>query len=151
MRRPALIAALLLLPAALTAQSHPLVGNWNLSLPVGMRVENDEPTVIMGKGTMTVTAVGDSLIATLTMEPFEGRPPRPAARMAAKLAADTVAFSYASTATLNTNGEESTRKAVSTYRFEVDGDTLKGTIDRTIEGLDVTMGGPQPITGKRAK
>jgi hypothetical protein len=57
----------------------------------------------------------------------------------------------ASTATLNTNGEESTRKAVSTYRFEVDGDTLKGTIDRTIEGLDVTMGGPQPITGKRAK
>ena len=49
------------------------------------------------------------------------------------------------------NGEEMTRTSISTYVFDVANDALKGTIERAIEGLDVMMGGPQAITGTRAK
>ena len=151
MRPPLLLAALLLLPGALAAQAHPLVGAWDVTVPAGMRVENGEATPIIAKGTLTFSVTGDSLIGLLKTEPIEGQPERPAKRIAAKLVSGAVTFVTKSEATLNTNGEEVTRTAVSTYVFDVADNALKGSVERAIEGLDVQMGGPQPITGTRAK
>lgn len=151
MRRPLLLAALLLLPGALAAQSHPLVGTWNVTVPAGMRMENGEATPIMAKGSFAFSVVGDSIIGMLKNDPIEGQPERPAKRVAAKLTAGAVTFVSIGEAKMNMNGEEMVRTSTSTYRFEVDGDTLKGTLDRSIEGLNLDMGGAQPITGTRAK
>lgn len=151
MRRPLLLAALLLLPGALAAQSHPLVGTWNVSVPAGMRIGPEGPTAIMAKGSFAFSVVGDSIIGMLKNDPIEGQPERPAKRVAAKLTAGAVTFVSIGEAKMNMNGEEMVRTSTSTYRFEVDGDTLKGTLDRSIEGLNLDMGGAQPITGTRAK
>lgn len=151
MRRPLLLAALLLLPGALAAQTHPLVGTWDITIPAGMRVENGEATPIMAKGTLTFSVTGDSLIGILKTEPIEGQPVRPAKRIAAKLVTGAVTFVLKTEAKMSMNGEEMTRTAINTYVFDVADTALKGSIDRAIEGLDVDMGGPQPITGTRAK
>lgn len=151
MRRPLLLAALLLLPGALAAQTHPLVGTWDVNVPAGMRMENGEATPIMAKGTLTFTIAGDSLIGMLKTAPIEGQPERPAKRIAAKLAPGAVTFVSKGEAKMTMNGEEMTRTSISTYVFDVADNALKGTIERAIEGLDVMMGGPQPITGTRAK
>jgi hypothetical protein len=150
MRPFVLLSSMLFAPAALAAQSHPLVGTWAVEVPAGMRMENGEATPIMAKGTFVFSVVGDSLIGTLKSEPLEGMPARPASRVAAKLATGTVTFVSRSEAKLNMGGEEITRTAVSTWIFDVSGDTLKGTVERAIEGVEMAMGGPQPITGKRA-
>ncbi len=149
----ALFAAVLLtFPAALGAQAHPLVGNWDIELPGGMRMENGVVTPIMVKGTLAVVVQGDSLVGTLTAEPTEGRPARPPARLAAKNAPGQIKFSQSSEAKMNMNGEEMTRTMVSVYLFAVDGDALKGTVERHIEGLDdESMAAPMPITGKRVR
>lgn len=151
MRRPLLLAALLLLPGALAAQTHPLVGTWDVQVPAGIRRGPEGPTALMAKGSFTFSVAGDSIIGMLKNEPLEGQPERPAKRVAAKLAAGAITFVSTSEAKMTMNGEEMARTAISTYRFEVAGDTLKGTLDLTIEGMNLDMGGPQPITGTRAK
>lgn len=151
MRPSILLASLLLAPAALAAQAHPIVGIWDVSVPAGIRMENGEATPIMGKGSFVFSVVGDSLIGTLKTDPIKGMPQRPASRVAAKLAPGTVTFVSKSEAKLNMGGEEMTRTAVSTWIFEVTGDALKGSVERAIEGIEMPMGGPQPITGTRAK
>ena len=75
MRRPLLLAALLLLPGALAAQAHPLVGTWDVNVPAGMRMENGEATPIMAKGTLTFTVAGDSRSGMLTTAPRRSGPP----------------------------------------------------------------------------
>lgn len=151
MRPTALLPTLFLLPAALAAQAHPLVGDWAVDVPAGMRIQNDEAVPVMAKGTLTVVAEGDSLIATLKLEPHDDQPSRSPTRLAAKVTAGAVTFVSKSEAKMNMNGEETTHIAISTYTFESSGDTLKGTVAREIEGVDLSMGGPQPITGKRVK
>ena len=78
MRRPVLLAAFLLLPGALAAQSHPLIGTWDVNVPAGMRMENGEATPVMAKGTLVFSVAGDSLIGMLKTDPIEGQPARPA-------------------------------------------------------------------------
>ena len=152
MHRPsALVAALLLVPAALAAQSHPLVGTWDLSLPAGVRVEDGEPTPIMGKGNVVFSQVGDSIVGTLKVEPPEGMPARPAARLAAKASSGPLTFVQQSTATVRSNGAESTHKVTNTYVFEATGDALKGTVARDVEGVTVQLPGPMPLSGTRVK
>lgn len=151
MRRPLLLAALFLLPGALAAQTHPLVGTWDVNVPAGMRIGPEGPTAIMAKGSFTFSVVGDSIIGMLKNEPVEGQPARPAKRVAAKLTAGAVTFVSTGEAKMNMNGEEIVRTSISTYHFEVDGDKLKGTLERNIEGLNLDTGGAQPITGTRAK
>jgi hypothetical protein len=151
MVRPLLVTALLVMPTLLGAQSHPLVGTWDVQVPAGMRMENGEATPIMAKGSYTFAIVGDSIIGTLKNDPIEGQPARPAARVATKVVAGPVTFATQSEAKLNMNGEESTRTAYITYVFEVTGDTLKGSVDRRIEGINMMTMGPQPITGTRRK
>ncbi len=148
MRRYALLLALLVSPRLVHAQSHPLVGEWDVSYVGGMRIENGERVPVMVKGTLSITLQGDSLVAVLAAEPQEGLPARPPARFAARRADGKVTFVYKSEATLNMNGEQSKRTAISTYEMEATADALSGTVVRTIEGLDFPAT-PEPVTGKR--
>jgi nicotinamide riboside kinase len=145
-----LSAAVVAVSAYTLTQTHPLVGSWEMQLPGAVRMENGEQTITYVKGSLEVVLQGDSLIATLASEPVEGRPARPPARIAAKAATGPVTFTQRSEATLNMNGEEVKRTSVSTYVFTVTADDLKGTITRSIEGLDVAMA-PVDISGKRTK
>ena len=61
----ALLCLLALHTTALAAQAPSFVGGWQLSYPIGAMVENGEVTVLMGTGTLTIVALGDSLIGTL--------------------------------------------------------------------------------------
>lgn len=152
MSRTLLAALLVTLPGALAAQAHPLVGNWDLELPGGMRMENGNVTPIMVKGSLVVVVEGDSLIGTLKAEPTEGRPARPPLRLATKSAPGQLKFTHSSEAKMSMNGEETTRTMLSVYLFAVDGDALKGTVERHIEGMDIeSMAAPMPITGTRVK
>jgi hypothetical protein len=151
MPRHTLLAALLLcLPTVLSGQSHPLVGTWNVTVPAGVRIDNGEPAIIVAKGTLAVTVVGDSLIGTLNVEPPEGLPARPASRLAARRASGPTTFVSVTQATLNVNGSESQRSVTSTYIVESsDGDAFKGTVTRIINGLESPMSTPQPFNGTR--
>lgn len=48
------------------------------------------------------------------------------------------------------NGEEHTTTAISTWILKVDGDVMTGTLGRELEGMDMEMPPPQPVTGRRA-
>lgn len=154
MRRFALLLAALVLPRLAHAQSHPLVGEWSVSYVGGMRIENDQRIPFTVKGVLTVALEGDSLVATLKSEPPAGLPaapsPRPPARFAAKAVDGKVTFIHRSEATLNMNGQESKRTAISTYALEAKADALTGTLMRQIEGMDIPVE-PQPFTGTRTK
>ena len=117
-------------------------------MTVGSRIINDEETPIMQTGKMTVVQQGDSLIATLEMLPPEGMPARPASRMATKAAPGSVTFVHHGTAMISTNGEQKTSPSVSTFKFTVSGNALTGTVERRIEGMDISAA-PQPVTGTR--
>ncbi len=146
------IAALLVaVPFAVQAQSHPLVGAWDIEYAAGMRIDNDGPTPIMAKARMTVLAQGDSLIATVKTVPPEGMPARADMRLATKIAPGQVTFVYRSQVRMNMNGEESTRESVSTWLLDVTGDSLTGTMGREISGAEMHPSPPQPVKGTRAK
>ena len=148
MKRVALAALVTFAPALLPAQSSPLVGRWNMSMTVGSRLINDEETQIVQTGKMTVIQQGDSLIATLEMQPPEGMPARPASRMATKAAPGPITFVHHGTAMISSNGEQKTSPSVSTFKFTVSGNALTGTVERRIEGMDISAA-PQPVTGTR--
>ncbi len=149
MIRSLIALALAAAPHLVHAQTHPLVGDWSVSMAAGMRIENGEQTIITQKGMMSVAVVGDSIVATLKMEPLEGRPARPASRLAAKLVPGKVVFMDKREATINTNGEEQKVMSTSTFTFDPSGDALNGTVSREIPGMGGM--GAQPITGNRIK
>jgi hypothetical protein len=142
---------LLILPGVLTAQSHPLAGDWRISIPVGATIENGVATQILANGSVSLGVEGDSLIGTLKTEPPPGYPARPPARLAAGVAAVPSVFVVNSQATIDINGEASTRKVTSTYTMTAKGDELEGTIAREIEGGDLPKVEPQTFRGKRVK
>jgi len=146
--RSFLLLAAFLAPSFVQAQSHPLVGTWNVVVPVGMRTIGGASESITTTGVLTVTSTADSLIAQLTLEPMEGRPARPATRLAARLATGQVAFTSISSAQININGEVRSQPSTSTYLFEATGDALVGSVAREIAGM--AAAGAQPITGTRA-
>jgi hypothetical protein len=152
MRRDvSLFVLLLILPGALAAQSHPLAGNWDISIPVGATIENGVTTQIFANGAVSLGVEGDSIIGTLKVEPPPGYPARPPARLAAGVAAVPSVFVVNSQATIDINGVESTRKVTSTYTMTAKGDALEGTVAREIEGGDLPGMEPQAYRGKRAK
>src|SRR5690349_13473709 len=79
LRRILASSALLLAPVLLPAQS-PLVGKWKIEIVAGMRIENEERVLNKANATLTITEQGDSLIATLDVEPNANVPARPQAR-----------------------------------------------------------------------
>jgi hypothetical protein len=141
----------LILPGVLAAQSHPLAGDWEISIPVGASIENGVATQIFANGAASFGVEGDSIIGTLKVEPPPGYPARPPARLASGAAAVPSVFVVNSQATIDINGEESTRKVTSTYTMTAKGDALEGTVKRVIEGGDVPQLEPQTFRGKRVK
>jgi hypothetical protein len=136
-------------PAA--AQSHPLVGTWNLQYAAGTRIENGTPTVISGTGKLMVQLQGDSLIARLIPDPIDGAPARPESRMAAPIGAGPVVFIQRGVARVNRSGEEKEVTSISTWTLDAKGDALEGTVERRLEGMETPTRGPQPVTGPRVK
>lgn len=149
---PPMLAAFIMAgagPAA--AQSHPLVGTWNLRYAAGTRIENGTPTVIHGTGKLMVQLQGDSLIARLIPDPIDGGPGRPEWRMAARTGAGPVVFIQRGVARVNLNGEEKQATSISTWTLDAKGDALEGTVERRLEGMETPTRGPQPVTGTRVK
>jgi hypothetical protein len=144
-----LLPAVLFSSPALGASPHPLVGTWKVEFPGGARIENGVATPIRLKGSLTVEARGDSLIANLVPDQGEG-PARPPVRLAAKATAGDVTFVTHSQVTLNINGSEQKATSVATWVLRVNGERLEGTVDRKVEGMEAHAAGPQPITGTRA-
>jgi hypothetical protein len=149
MIRSLIALAVAVAPHVVHAQSHPLVGDWSVSMAGGMKIENGEQTIMMNKGVMNVKVVGDSIIATLTMEPMEGRPVRPPSRLAAKVTMGKITFTAQREASVNIGGEMQKVVATNTYVFDPSGDTLAGSLSSEIPGVGGM--GAQPITGTRVK
>lgn len=144
-------ALLVAAPLLAQAQAHPLVGAWDIEYAGAMHIENGMPTPVMMKGTMTVVAQGDSLVATVKTTPPAGMPPRADMRLATISASGPVTFIYRSQARVNINGEESVRESITTWSLTVSGDQLSGTMARQVGGGELPGGDPQPVKGTRAK
>lgn len=151
MSRSLLLAALMAAPVvAIAAQDHPLVGGWKITYAGGVRVENGASTPIEATARLTVEAQGDSLIAHFVPDPIDGRT-RPPFRVAALRRSGEVTFIQTSEATLNFGGGDQTRTATTRWTLMVSGDAIDGTIERSIEGLNMPTGGPQPVSGTRQR
>jgi hypothetical protein len=140
-----------LAPRPGTAQSG-LAGTWITEFDIGIRNENGVETS-MGKrqATLILAVAGDSV--TGTWQPKgDGNGPAPSAlhvrgtRSGAKvaLAGDPVER------TVSINGDDQRVKMMTTWSFELRGDTLEGTtrtraLDGSFEGTD------RPFTAKREK
>lgn len=151
-RQFALTALVALAPLSAQAQTSPLVGDWSVEITAGMRIENDEATPIRAKAKLSIVLLGDSLVATLTVEPNENVQARPPARFAAaKSAGGAASFKQRSEATLNTNGQETKATVISTWALTAQGDAISGTVAREIEGMMGPGMPAQPVTGTRIK
>lgn len=151
MSRSLLLAALMAAPVvAIAAQDHPLVGGWKITYAGGVRVENGASTPIEATARLTVEAQGDSLIAHFVPDPVDGRT-RPPFRLAARNATGAVTFIQRSEATVTMGGSAQSSAVTTRWTLMVSGDTIDGTIDRSIEGLPMPTGGPQPVSGTRQR
>ena len=132
-------------------QQQPIVGVWQISYPVGMRLENGTAEPIMATGTLTIAARGDSLIGELVTDSTPGLPGRAPARLLGRASVGEAVFTSNSKVTVNVNGTRSQGTAVSTWTLRARGDTLSGTVERRLEGVDVPPQEPGPVTGTRRK
>ena len=153
MMRPTVLTLVLtpLCSFVLHSQQSPLVGTWQVSYTAGMRIENGMRTLIEATGALTIAAEGDSLVATLVTDPSPDMPARPPARMAGKSTAGGAVFHSRSKATINTNGEEREATSVNSWTLTARGDSLSGTVERSIEGFDGPAPEPRPVSGTRRK
>jgi hypothetical protein len=133
----------------LQAQQPALVGTWRITYTAGLRMENGMSTAIMGSGTLTIVAQGDSLIGELVTDSSAGLPPRPPARLAATASTGEATFTSRSKAMVNIKGNRQEATAVSTWTLRASGDSLSGSVRRTLEGFDAPPQGPSPVTGTR--
>lgn len=145
-----LLACLAALGAApLAAQTPALVGTWKVSFPAGSTIENGVATPIMGGGILSIEATADSLIGILDRDPMPGVPLRPPARLAAPRGASPAVFVSRTMATINSNGEERELTAISTWKLQAEGNDLKGTVERELEGMPMAKQPPMEVTGTR--
>jgi hypothetical protein len=144
------LAAILVVPAALSAQS-PLVGTWNIEWELGRTITNGESSAIQAKGTMKVDASGDSLLVTVTtMSRSDGQPiTRPSFTFGGRATATGAVLTQISEATLNMNGESRKQRSVGTWTLEVSGTMLTGELKREVEGMMMEIPAV-PIKGSRA-
>lgn len=147
----AIVCILVLCSSALPAQQQPLVGVWQVSFPVGARIQNGTPTPIMATGVLTVEAKGDSLVADLVTDPSPDLPARPPIRLAARAGTGDAVFISRSKATIRANESEREATVMSTWTIGAKGDTLAGTVERKLEGFDAGNQAPQPVAGTRRK
>lgn len=146
------LAAALAFPIAVSAQTHPLVGSWNLKLPATKVLQNGAPVDVTPTGLLTFRVEGDSMIGTLKIVNGGGVADRPPVRLAAKVMPGRMTFYDRREAKLMGAGDERTATALVTYEFEATQDALKGTSAVSIEGINAQpQGGPKEFTGTRAK
>jgi hypothetical protein len=151
MTRLALLAVLAL-PITASAQTHPLVGKWDLKLPPTKVLQNGVPVDVTPTGMLTFTIEGDSMIGVLKIVNGGGVADRPPVRLAAKVTPGRVTFYDRREAKLMAAGDERTATAVTTYEFEATVDALKGSASVAIEGMNAQpQGGAKVFTGTRAK
>ncbi len=143
------LAGLALTATTLQAQQE-LTGTWEITYAAGARIENGHRTVINATGNLTVAAEGDSLVATLAPDSIDGLPRRPAVRMTAPRTPAPHKFVAHTKANINTNGDIREVDATATWLLTANGDSLTGTVERRIEGIDHDAGA-EPVTGTRKK
>lgn len=138
-------------PSDLAAQATgPLVGTWTIEYERGRRIENGEPTPIMGKGKLAIVASGDSLLATLEAGPRPDGSVPPPATFGGRATAQGVVFVQKQTAQLNINGEAREQQMTLTWTLQTTGDTLTGTLARELPGMPEPLP-PAPVKGTRLK
>ena len=149
MRRIVCLAlATLAMPSLARAQSHPLIGQWQISMETLVPPGTGGPSTIERKGQLSVAQAGDSLIATLTLEAVPWMPTPKVERLAALRGTGTVAFVKTADATMTGNGQMLARAAGITYALDVQDDRLVGSMRVKVEGIpDIPA---RPITGTRA-
>ena len=149
MRRILLCCVLTTSPIVASAQPHPIIGQWHVSIETLVPPDNGAPTTIYRKGLLSVAQAGDSLIATLALDSVPGLPTPKAERLAAQQRDGTVSFVKTAEASLSGNGDVLSRTAIITYAFEVQSQRLAGTMHIQLAGIPNIP--PRAITGTRAK
>jgi hypothetical protein len=154
MRRLTLVAALTLAsalhqPAAAQAG---IAGTWLTEFDTGIRNENGVETS-MGKraATMTLTLKGDSLFGSWQVAADSTGPaPAPIRLSGVRLGTRAILRTEPVERTLRMNDDEQRVKMVTTYTFELSGDSLEGT--SRLSALDGSFeSGDRPFSAKRAK
>ena len=150
--RVAVFTALTMLFSAPTrAQTtNPLIGRWTVEYEVGRVMEDGEARGIRGTGTFTVAQSGDSMLVTIQGPVRPDGTPRPPATIGARATDGTTTFVQKSKATVNMNGTESTHEVVITWSLKAVGDSLSGTLSRTMQDMP-EMAAPSAVSGTRVK
>jgi hypothetical protein len=148
MRMMILLTAALAFPSVGSAQIHPLVGQWNVSVETLVPPREGSASTINRKGMLAVHLAGDSLIATMTLEPVDGMPTPSAQRLAAARRDGKVVFVKSAEASLSGQRDRLARTATVTYTFDVHGDTLAGSMSITVPGIPEIPA--RAISGTRA-
>lgn len=146
-----MVFVLALCGTALHAQQQPLAGTWQVTYPAGMRMEDGNAITLMATGVLTIEVKDDSLIGNLVTNPSPDVPARPPARLAARSTAGEAVFVSRTEARLKINGDERKATALSTWTLRAREDSLGGTVERRLEGLEMGNQGPQPVRGIRQK
>lgn len=148
--RTTVVAAVVAFSAqSVAAQASPLIGTWNIEYERGRRVENDEVTPVMGKGVLTISMKGDSVVAILQAGPRPDGTPSPAATFSGVITAAGAVLVQKQQVRLNLNGEETTRDVTVTWTLKVTGNDLAGSLARDMPGAPMAMD-PSPVKGTRA-
>jgi hypothetical protein len=149
MKQLLLLGAAALSPCLAAAQSHPLVGQWNVRVEMPLPPGSGPAATTQRPGQLVVTLVGDSLFATLQFEPMTGQPPAVPQRLAAATGAGPTTFVRSTEATLaGGGGDMMARTATISYQFYATGNALVGSMRIVVPGVpDIP---PRPITGTRA-
>ncbi len=136
--------------SALAAQSTSIVGSWNIEYERGRRVENDVVTPVMGKGVITVSSQGDSLVAVLTSGPTpSGATPLPMT-FSGRLTPAGALFVQKQQSRVVMNDQEQLVNVTVTWTLSANGDALSGTLLREAPMLPEAAQ-PTPVTGSRVK
>jgi hypothetical protein len=145
------LALISLAPRAVAAQSA-LAGRWSTEFDIGIRNENGVETS-MGKrqATMTLILKGDSVMGTWLSAPADGAPsPVPIELKGTVSGTRVLLESEPVEHHVRINDDEQVVKMVSSYSFEVRGDSLVGTT--RISAVDHSFDSPdRPFVTKRLK
>lgn len=125
-----------------------VVGRWAIEYESGRRMENGEVTTITGKGTLSITQSGDSLLATMEAGPRRDGSPQPPSTMSGRATPDGAVFVQKQRVTLNMDGDAQTREITATWTLQANGDVLTGTMARALPGM-ADGPPPSPIKGTR--
>jgi hypothetical protein len=142
-------AAVLCSATNVQAQATPsVVGKWAIEYEAGRRMENGEVTTITGKGTLSITQTGDSLLATLDTGPRRDGSPQPPSAMSGRVTPEGAVFVQKQKVQLNIDGDVQTKEITATWTLQANGDVLSGTMARMLPGMDAGPP-PSPVKGTR--